>query len=397
MQSKPRKKTTKWKPKLDRQQCLIGPLPAVLDLRTHSLATKIFIHDWETHTKAEAEGRPVQPNLFVADDENLETLYFPADDIGVDYAVIENLPNLKELYVCGKEEDHVWHRSHVLQWLICRNLPNLRRVTVQCEILVWLDLLDLDSVETVVVTKSPMLDHFRIEGVPKLKSVQVGGCVKLREIKGMSAADHDRLQITRQIQRMQAKSRRNRKIYSNMTYTDVDLMRPLEWVYTGGTGETYAYDAQNWRYDWKDGKPWCVLSMGCSSQESCLEQLIDFGGNFLRIPTCTDPGREQILKFFAKSADTVPLDFWRTRTVYADAKALSAKERVEYEKRLKPFNYSFVAKRTAEVDLWVVYDIDDERRHRACRGRNVLVNDLDLRNFVDDLEQMNLLKTFAGR
>jgi hypothetical protein len=430
-----------WTPRLDERQCLIGPLPRTLDLRAYKFpATKVFIHDYEEHAAAESAGRPVQPNCFIAGDDTVEVLYLPADEVGLWYVVIENLPNLRELHVCVREERRA--RWFNLKWLTCQNLPRLQRLTAQGA-LVWIDLLNMNALQRVDVTKCRRLDHFRIVNAPTLRRVNVRGCVKLRKIEGLNEGEQQRLGVDAQIQRMQAKSRRDRKLYRNMTYTDVDLvlgaindgvkaacrngdysfdpqnvlgrcdgkeddsafepfrfdlLRPLEAVYTGGTGEIYEYESLNIHFDWNNGKEWCSHSIGNSSQEDCLKYALHWESMTPpMIPERPKPTERQLLEFFATAVDTVPYDFRYVRTVYVDAKAaLSSEWRAEYERRLMPFNFSLVAKRSANVDLWVVYDIDDESQWRVCCGRNVLIDERYLERIATELESLWALRVRAS-
>ncbi len=310
--------------KINRSNVLIGDFPKVLDLRNCdlNLPPKTYIHFEKDFKRAERMGKPPNASFYVCGNESLEVLYLPSDVVGFDYVVIENLPNLQELHICRR--GNRW--SGNLQWLICRNLPNLKKITADADVLRWLQLGGMDSLESVDVSKADRLDYFSIRSAPVLKQVNVSGCKKLRGILDMSSDTQHTLGITRQIEENQAESRRDGKSYDNMTFSDVDnvlsnlnraaklatrqnllpddycfgqenrsefnrfsihRLRPLEAVYTGGTGETYFYDFQ--AHDHINGKDGICSSEGSSELEDCLlaalNHMVDLG---LEVPGLGD-------------------------------------------------------------------------------------------------------------
>lgn len=310
------KKVPEEKLSLNSKQVLVGDYPKILDLRKYTFEPKIFLHLSDEFNKAAKEGRPPQPNICIANNNCVETVYFPCDEIGYDYAVFSNLPNLKELYICRKDEHSIW--SGELKWLICKNLPNLRKIAIEGDVR-WLELEDIPSLEIVDVSKCNSLDYFSIKNAHALKRVNVKSCKKLREISDLSEEFKNKLGITKQIQKTQEKSKRDGKIYKNMTFTDIDylleninlgaklatrrglfpmdefdrtntgfcygresdpdfrsfsfdLLQPLAHVYTGGTGVIYVYDFLCHDYS-RHGYGICS-SEGYSSQENCLDSAL---------------------------------------------------------------------------------------------------------------------------
>lgn len=303
-------------PRLNDKQMLVGKYPKILDLRKYAFKTKNFGHSSDEFKKAAEEGRPPQPNICISGNDSVETIYFPLDQAGYDYAVVANLPNLKELHVCRKDESR--HRRGELLWLICQNLPELKTITIEGDVR-WLQLEDMPCLENIDVGKCKNLDYFSIKNAPALKKVNVKNCKKLRAIADLPTEIQSSLGITKQIQKTQEKSKNNGKIYKNMTFTDVDtvlaninygaklatrnrlfpkdhktdpgfcygrendpefksfsfnLLRPLESVYTGGTGETYAYEFL--RHDYHNGQYGIGLSISNSTQEDCLDYALSW-------------------------------------------------------------------------------------------------------------------------
>ena len=430
-------KDPKWKPRLDEEQRLLGPYPRCLDFRQYEFKSwKVFMHDGKVFKAAEEAGRPVQPNLSVSNDATLEVLYLTSDETGLDYAVIEDLPNLRELHVCPRHISSRWPRD--LLWLICRNLPKLERITVHSD-LVWLDIFEMESLRVVDVSRSRRLDHLMIKGCPKLARVNVRNCVKLREIAGLSADEAERLAIATQIQRMQQRSKRDGRLYRNMTYTDIDrvlgainegvkaayragayaiewdaeghcygkehdptftpysygILRPLEYVYTGGTGDRYAYETLVHAYDWEKREPWYSLSIGCSSPESCLDYMLDRESNMdLRIPDVRKPSNRAILAFLGRMAEEVPADAVAVRSIYLDSSVDRGGFRANYTERLDAIGFRIADEMSEDVDMIVAADSLDSKTQERFRGMRASIWDERLLvNLLVELEAFAQLKS----
>jgi|GEM_PF-1844236 len=326
---------------LGKNEVLKGPYPKNMDVRDMAIKTEVFLHMPDVFKSAAVKGRPPKPNIYIANDKALEVLHFPSDAIGIAYAVIENLPNLREIHVGPAKGDKStgWD---CLDWLILQNLPSLQSITVSGR-LRWLDIHSAGNLKTIDVANAKSLDHFFISGTPTLDSVLIKGCVKLRVIDGITDAENAKLSINQQINKNQSASKLDGVLYPDMTYTDVDhvlkiinqgvkqatragnldgdfcygqegnaefnsfsfrLLRPLEHVYTGGTGETYAYESIANDYSKKFGLG-IVSSTGCSTQEKCLEyslnSAIDLG---LDIPYASNGDEHAALEFFRGLSET---------------------------------------------------------------------------------------------
>lgn len=292
---------------LNEKQVLVGDYPKILDLRKYTFENKTFLHLSEEFELAEAEGRPPQPNISVSGSDSVEVIHFPG--YGYDYAVVEHLPNLKELHVHEGE----WGGGGPT-WLICQNLPRLEKIVIDGTDVRWLQLENVAVLNSIDVSGCEKLDYFSIKSAPKLKVINVDGCIKLRKVLDLNPAAQRRLGIARQIKAVQKSSRRDQKIYDNMTITDIDmvlaninygaklatrkglfpenefcygreddpkfksfsfeLLRPLEYVYTGGTGETYAYDFLC--HDYSRSGHGISSSEGNSNQEDCLDRALHY-------------------------------------------------------------------------------------------------------------------------
>lgn len=296
--------------KLDENRRLIGNYPKILDLRKFDFDIEIIGHSYEEFVQAKKDGRLLQANICVSRSETVEVVYFPYNMIGIDYAIIENLPNLTELIVCCEEPSPILAKpiSEELKWLICVNLPKLKRISITGGIK-WLQIENAPLLESIDVSKCKSLDHLAVEGVRSLKNINIKNCRKLRAIVGLNQQEQQSLGVVKQIDAIQKKSKCNGLIYKDMTFTDIDavqniinegvklakrkdvfdgdddfggycygkendqdfkpfsfrLLHPLAQVFTGGTGEIYAYEAL--AHD-DDG---IVSSTGNSSQENCLE------------------------------------------------------------------------------------------------------------------------------
>lgn len=54
-----------------------------------------------------------QPDVIISNDEGLEALFFPCNEVWYNFAVIENLPNLVEINILGKQF-FVWQNATVV-------------------------------------------------------------------------------------------------------------------------------------------------------------------------------------------------------------------------------------------------------------------------------------------
>ena len=310
----------------------------ILDFRELEFDQEFFGYENEDYSHAAAASSLVKPVVCISNDVDVKIIYFPPQ---WDYVVFDNLCSLEELHISSVDPKNTWF--HSLQWLICRNLPNLKKITVNCEVIRWLEIDDVESLQNIDLRKSCAIDHLSILNAPSLKKIDIKGCKKLKKIIGMDLSKQSELGVTDQIANMQAKSKLDGAIYKNMTFTDIDhvlwninygvkiaslggfflnddeesehedicygheddpnfnnfsfaLLRPLEFVYTGGTGETYAYEFLY--HDFSNGQYGVFRSEGKSTQESCLNEALNgVSDMYLNIPGVRSPEEKQILKF----------------------------------------------------------------------------------------------------
>ena len=296
----------------------------------------IYLHRLKDYVQAAASGSFVKPVVCISNEIDVKVIYFPLD---WDYVVFDNLPSLEELHIGygGGPKKYLFRN---LQWMICRNLPNLKKITINCDLIRWLKIDGTESLQSIDLSKASAIDHLSILNAPSVEKIDIKGCKKLKMISGMDPDKQRELGVTDQIDDMQAKSKCDGTIYKDMTFTDIDhvlwtinygvkiaslkglfkgvadicygreddpdfnsfsfhLLRPLEFVYTGGTGETYAYEVLC--HDYFKGKYGAYDSVGNSTQEDCLDYALQtLMGLFLAVPGKPDPTTKQILAFVNK-------------------------------------------------------------------------------------------------
>jgi hypothetical protein len=229
---------------LNRKNELIGDVPPILDLR-------------EVKFKHKGEIR-------ISESESIECIHLPDGEFS--NVVIQDLPNLKEIHAHGTGPT----------WLDCQNLPSLSTLFIDGGTR-WLNVDDAGNLIDIDVGKCEHMGYLSIQHAPILSRVSIEQCRLLPSIHGMSTEYQDRLGLTRQLEVIQAMSKRDSSAYPRMTCTDIELvlgnirrgevllkklfpnedeevdaldaspsysyrlLQPGEKVYTGGTGESYCY------------------------------------------------------------------------------------------------------------------------------------------------------------
>lgn len=230
---------------LNRKSELIGDMPSVLDMRDSKLKHKGEIR--------------------ITEDDFVEFIHLPSDEFS--NVVIADLPNLKEIHAHGLGPT----------WMECQNLPNLKTLVIDGGTR-WLSVEQAGVLSGIDVGKCEQLGYLSIQHAPMLSSVNIEECRLLPHVQGLSTEEQDRLGIIRQIEAVQAGSKRDGSVYTRMTVTDIQLvlgniqkaegllkkqfpmdgeevdapnassprysyrlLKPGEKVYTGGTGESYVY------------------------------------------------------------------------------------------------------------------------------------------------------------
>lgn len=203
---------------------LIGTYPKILDYRkirliqvSLNLAVQEMIERYRNMRSGESY--EAQPDIIFTGSADVEVIRLPCRWVGIDYALIENLPNLRELHIDGRAAEY--GQREEVQWLICRNLPALEVITIQGGVR-WLQIEDASRLTKIDASKVSTLDHFSISGRHSLREINVSHCYKLRTIENLSPENLQSLKIDAQILANQKKSKRNGQIYKDMTFTDID-------------------------------------------------------------------------------------------------------------------------------------------------------------------------------
>lgn len=307
---------------LNTKQVLVGDYPRVLDLRKYTFETEMFTNSWKELDLAYKEGRPPQPNISVSGNSSVEVLHLPDD--AYDYVVVQNLPNLKPLYI---------HRGPCKganpTWLICKDLPRLERIVAKGAGMRWLELENLSGLISIDASGCDKLDYFSITKAPRIEIINLDGCRKLSKVLGLGPTAQKRLGIAKQIAAVQHSSRRDMKIYDDMAITDIEmvlaninrgaklaerrcpympscadefkdksdceqyefnLLRPLEYVQTGGTGESYCYE-------FIFGDESGITNQGNHTPEDCLREALRHVVSDLVQPFANAATEEQVLVY----------------------------------------------------------------------------------------------------
>lgn len=282
---------------------IMGDLPKVLDFRNHKLTAAL------------------EESLHIIDNDNIEVIYFPEIAPNLHYAVIENLPNLKEVHVSGD-----------VLWLRCVNLPNLNILDIGGD-LKWLFLEGLIAIKTIDLVSCHNLDMLWIEDLPSLEQLNIRDLKKLREVQAMTQSEANTLSVHANVDKNQAQSRGKVEIYESMTFSDINLvlntinsgakvaanqgliedysdpfsfeirlLHPLESVETGGTGERYAYEFSAGHKE-SDGSFSLSLSEGHHNPEACLVRSLEFLMDFLEMPNKNHPSTNDMLTYLFQLSD----------------------------------------------------------------------------------------------
>lgn len=221
-------------------------------------------------------------SLCISGSSVVKRLIIPSDAGGLDFLCIEDLSNLEEILMVGDQISPYGS----LQWMYIGHVPSLKRVSLTGHVR-SLEIEDAMMLSDVDVSGVPELDLFKVSGVPKNFNINVLGCPKIRGVVGIDGMHASAKELSAQIDTNQKGSRRDGVIYEKMTFSDLDVvvdlinegvkalsrkgllcfedddslmgryyllaydpkfkpytfrvLEPLEPVYTGGTGETYAY------------------------------------------------------------------------------------------------------------------------------------------------------------
>lgn len=328
--SKVRKVIVNW------QGWVIGDYPRHMDIsdldkdeKARKRAWNEFIaisrHPVSIHRFSSEDG----PDLYFFNNEVAESIKLNIDRLYVNYIVFENLPNLKAIEIVGDlAKDFI-----SLPWMSFKNLPALESISISGHVR-WVEFDEMPHLQSIKLKNCVKLAHLEIRNAPNLEKLDVANCRLLREVGGLDAVQIERLQVHAQIDAMQAKSKIDLELKKSMTFTEIDAvlntinegyklavqkgllhgsgmdlcygrendpkfhpfsyrtLRPLEPVYTGGTGETYFY--KQCSHGYLNGKYVLEDSRGCTEPEDCLKDslrtVIDLSS--------ADSSPAEMLKFF---------------------------------------------------------------------------------------------------
>ena len=321
--------TPSWKPTLTSDRRLVGPYPEVVDLTGGNFPKLDFSQE---------------SCLIISDDPGVKKIILPCGAVGVDYLVFSGLSALEEVIFTGKPNG----LCKAYQWISIANVPSLRKAFLTGDVC-SLKIEGAMSLESLDVSGCPGLDLVSIIEISSKIKVNVSGCLRLRRIVGLDADLVNSSGLAEQIQENQRNSRRDGTFYENMTFTDIDLLaelinegvkalsregllpsedgsilgrydveacdaqfkpynfrilEPLELVYTGGTGETYAYVSIE-RLFWLDDLNLTdEQGMGHSSPEYCLKHFIQLTSSRLsHLPDVEDYSNEEIVEFLRSAVE----------------------------------------------------------------------------------------------
>ena len=320
-----------WIPVVGKDHKLVGPLPEILYLP-------------EVLLKADLSHR----ELVISDDPVIKEIIIHGA-ISPYYLVISNLPNLRKISIA----------DHWCLWMEFTNLPSLESVDLSGGV-VSLRIDGARSLNNIYLGECPNIDFVSISQDINLESINVLGCLKLRTIFGIKESDEICVSLLGQIKQNQSTSRMDGYIYDEMTFTDIDIvgekineslkalsrsgrwwskdsqsssmfgnyglfacepkfkpysfriLRPLERVYTGGTGETYPYVFIEQVFSISElavEEVEAVEQIGNSSPEECLRYFLHSAQMSLKdamgIEYTSD---EDFFEFLINSAKDIPMD-----------------------------------------------------------------------------------------
>ena len=254
-----------WTPLLDKDGELIGPYPEMIDLLDSRVLNPPLSAD---------------QTLRIANDSSVRRLNLSCNVSDAAFLTINDLPALEELSIVGVPDAYLEN----FLWVYIGSVPSLRTVTINGRVR-SLNIQNAGELRSLGVGACIDLYGLSLIGVHPKINIDVLGCLKLRQVHGITLDGPELNVLEGQINRNQESSRYNGVLYESMTFTDVDLVQnainegvkalsrsgilkddrsllgyygdkaddadfkpysyrllePLESVYTGGTGETYSF------------------------------------------------------------------------------------------------------------------------------------------------------------
>lgn len=403
--------------KLDEKQNLTGEFPRELDLvNVRLLDFEVFFHDSSDLSKASKQGLAPQANLAISNSETLEVLRIPSDDLGMTYVLVENCVNLKTIEVYGYSPTS---KPSEPKWLICKNLPKLESF-VAASPLVSLQIENVPNLKVIKVGRCTELALLSLRGVPNLQELDINGCRKLSCVQGLTEKQEALLSVESIIDANCAIANEAVFPFENLNFRQiheildiinkgmmadfengrpnrygedasieqfsVQLLRPLETTYTGGTGEQYAYELIHETGTHLDELVGNVS--GEHSPEECLNSALRYVQGFIIIDDVDDPDEPLVfdyLKSYGKSTSgsrelqqrVVPaqnqVNSTVARTLCISGKLNSSLRKADYETALRNININLVDDVVKGLTYLVLAD-PKSKSAKAEKARKLGVN-----------------------
>lgn len=308
---------------------LVGPLPEIIDF---------------TKTPFPEVDYSSEPSLYISEDSIIRKIIIPCDAAIIHFLCIKDLPSLEEIHLVGETAFF-----KTFQWIFIGGVPSLKKIALVGDVC-SLEIKNAPKLSTLDLGGCSSLDCLKISNVPLSLDINVLGCNKLRFIIGLGDEYTNTRNISAQIAKNQNSSQRDGRLYSGMTFTDIDLvndiinegvkalsrkglfvdsdddsimgryhlaaydpnfkpyayriLEPLESVYTGGTGETYSYVFVQRYASLDDLTIEDVQGAGNSSPEDCLIYML----HWVRMGLCDDSSSdEQLLETLRDAAENTPI------------------------------------------------------------------------------------------
>ena len=372
--------------KLDDKQNLIGEFPRELDLwDLRLLDFEVFFHDSADLSKAFKQGLAPQANLAISNNDTLETLRIPSDDLGMTYVLVENCVNLKTIEVYRYSPTSM---SSEPKWLIFKDLPKLESI-IAAGPLLSLQIENVPSLNVINVGRCAELALLALQGASNLQKLDINGCRKLPWVQGLTEKQEVLLSVASKIDANCAIENEAVFPFQNLNFRQIDeildiinkgmmadfengrpnqygedaeivqfsvrLLRPLECTYTGGTGELYAYELFNGSGTHPDDLVGNVR--GEHSPEECLNSALSYVKDFIIIDDVDDQDESlvfQYLKSYGESPNSSQepqqivatekgcADSHADRTLCISGKLLSGLRKKDYETALQNINVKLV-------------------------------------------------------
>lgn len=316
--------------KITHEGFLVGDFTKNLVIGRLNGSAPTYFYESDDFDLAEKSGKLLAPNLLISDNDLVEKLTIFSDEIFCEYIVIENFANLREVFIKKKRNSS----NSEIFWIIFKDLPLLRKISI-CSGVRWLQVKNLPQIFEINLEGCENLSHLEILDSKNLGILNLHNCRMLPKVQGLTEGDAARLKVKEQLMTSSGLSNGGLSLKNLKTISDVDKafdiinrgiknavikgvfkedeysgfcygrqddpkfvcysyrqLRPLEYVYTGGTGETYTFeyivhDYGDWGYGILDG-------VGYNSPLDCVKRALDDTIEILEEMEFKLPGRKKL-------------------------------------------------------------------------------------------------------